>query len=101
MRQAYDAAGRIIDDLGETYARVKAVWEVSRVEKGRSVGGRHFVHIMDDVKDHGADRRADLTYLVVNEQRMDLPGWRKQLGEIIRAYSQAVGVAARIDSPHE
>ena len=101
LARAHATAGWIIADLDGMYRRLKSVWEVSRFEKGRSVGGRQFVHIMDDVKDHSADRRADLSYLIMNEQRIGLPAWRDRLGEIIRDYSKSAGVRAAIDSPHE
>ncbi len=101
LTRAHGRSGRIVDDLSDTYARLKAVWEVSRFEKGRSVDGRHFVHVMDDVKDHTADRRADLSYLIAAEQRIGLPAWRRKLADLIAVYSRASGVAARVESPHE
>ena len=62
-------------------------WEKSRYEKGRSVDGREYVHILDDVKDHWADRRKGLDYMIAPLQRMDMPGWHKRLNEQIKEYA--------------
>lgn len=70
-------------------------WEKSRYEKGRSVGGRDFVHVLDDVKDHPADRRKGLDYLIVPFQRMNLPGWRNLLNGRINTYAAEHNVPVR------
>ncbi len=62
-------------------------WGKSRYEKGRSVNGRDYVFIMDDVKDHWADRRKGLDYMIAPFQRMDIPGWNQRLNEQIRKYA--------------
>ena len=62
-------------------------WEKSRFEKGRSVNGRDYVFIMDDVKDHWADRRKGLDYMIAPLQRMDMSGWHKRLNEQIKEYA--------------
>ena len=81
-----------MDDLYETYERLRVVWEVARYEKGRAVDGRAFVHAFDDVKDHVADRRADLSYLLEAHELMDAPGWLRGLDEVIRAYAALHGM---------
>lgn len=63
-------------------------WEKSRYEKGRSVGGRNFVHVLDDVKDHWADRRVGLDYMIAPFQRMNLLGWQKELNERINEFAK-------------
>ena len=45
------------------------------------------MHVMDDVKDHVADRRPDLTYLLEAEELIDLPGWLRELDGVIDAYA--------------
>jgi hexosaminidase len=80
---------RLVAGVNTTYERTKAVWEKDRFEKGRSVDGRDFVHVMDDVKDHLADRRADLSYLIEWFELMDMPGWLDQLQGIIDTYAAA------------
>ena len=67
-------------------------WEKSRYEKCRSVDGRDFVHVMDDVKDHFADRRVGLDYMLAPFQRLDLPNWRSRLNERINEYAKSHNV---------
>jgi len=86
---ARGAVNGLVDGMNTTYEHVKAVWEKSRFEKGRSVDGRDFVHIMDDVKDHPADRRPDLSYLIEWFELMDLPGWLDGLQNVIDSYAAA------------
>lgn len=89
---ARDRVQGTIEDLYATYERLKAVWEESRYEKGRAVGGRSFVHVLDDVKDHAADRRPDLTYLREAEELIGLPDWVRGLEWAIDAYAQRHGL---------
>jgi len=78
--------------LHETFIRLKHVWEKARFPKGRSVGDRHFLHVMDDVKDHFADRRPDLAYLIAPEESIGLTEWRAALGRTIQSYAELNGL---------
>ena len=53
------------------------------------------MHVLDDVKDHPADRRKGLDYLIAPFQRMDLPGWRNRLNELINKYASNNKVQVR------
>jgi hypothetical protein len=92
MLRAHDQVGGLIQDLHDTFARLKHVWEKGRFPKGRSVGDRHFLHVMDDVKDHFADRRLDLAYLIAPEQSIGLREWRATLARTIQSYAQRNGL---------
>jgi hexosaminidase len=69
------------------WENLTGTWEKSRHEKGRSVNGRDYVFIMDDVKDHWADRRKGLDYMIAPFQRMNMPEWHSRLNERIREYA--------------
>ncbi len=71
------------------FSELQRVWEKSRFEKGREVGGKKFYHVMDDVKDHWADRRPDLTYMIAPEESIGLDAWVVKLDELARAYAKA------------
>jgi hexosaminidase len=92
LRSAHQKVQRTTGELETTYQRVKAVWEKSRFPKGQSVDGRRFVHVMDDVKDHTADRTPDLRYLVLPEERIGLRDWLAALEKVIGAYAAAHGL---------
>jgi hypothetical protein len=87
LTEASNRVSELIEWSDWMWENLTHTWEKSRFEKGRSVDGRNFLHVMDDVKDHRADRRAGLDYLIAPFQRMDLPGWRDQLNERINKYA--------------
>ncbi|MFO7899948.1 MAG: glycoside hydrolase family 20 zincin-like fold domain-containing protein [Planctomycetota bacterium] len=84
-----------VDDLYAMYERLKATWQKSRLPKGAPRDGREFVHVMDDVKDHFADRRPDLSHLIAPHESLDLPGWIERLDSVIDRYGRATGLAAK------
>ena len=86
--QAHGAAGSIIAGRQVALRRLEEVWEKSRYPRNRSVGDKHFLHVMDDVKDHFADRRADLSYMTAPEETMQLERYQAQLRSIIETYAQ-------------
>jgi hexosaminidase len=95
MVKAYEAADRVATDLDTTFAALKATWEKSMYPKNRTVDGKAYLHIMDDVKDHFADRRVDIDYMIAPEQRMKLPEFRDNLGKLIREYTNANSLDAK------
>jgi hypothetical protein len=96
---AHGTVRATVEDLYDMYGRLRATWELTRFEKGMSADGRDFVQVFDDVKDHTADRRADLSYLIAPEERMDLRGWLAGLRAVIESYAAKHGLA--IEPPPE
>ncbi len=90
--KAHTTLDRIVEDGDKTFADVTAVWEQSMFPKNRTVDGKAYLHIMDDVKDHFADRRVGLDYMIAPEQRMNLPQFRTQLSHLIRNYAKAENI---------
>jgi hypothetical protein len=68
------------------------VWEKSRFPRNRAVDGREFLWVMDDVKDHFADRRRGLDYMLAPFQRMEIPAWHDELLGRIKIFAKANGV---------
>ena len=95
LTEASNKVGELINSGNWMWDNLRAVWEKSRYEKNRSVGGRDFYHEMDDVKDHFADRRKGLDYMIAPFQRMDIPGWRSKLNERINKYASEHKVPIR------
>lgn len=89
---AYDTARAIVRERVAMFQELKTVWEKSRFEKGRSVNGRKFIHVLDDTKDHWADRRADLSYIIAPEESIGLEKWMTGLGALIRDYAKKYNV---------
>jgi len=63
------------------------VWEKSRYPKGRSVNGRQFVFVMDDLKDHFAYRRLGLEYMLAPFERIGLRDWHAQLVSLTKSFA--------------
>ncbi len=74
------------------WQNLEKVWEKSRYKKNRSVDGQDFIYVMDDVKDHFADRRKGLDYMLAPFQRLDLPNWQNRLNERINEYAKSHNV---------
>jgi hypothetical protein len=85
---AYDTVDQLRKDGLKTYDELRIVFEKSRYPKGRPVGGRQFVHVFDDVKDHFADRRADLSYMLAPEDSLGLDRWLNELATAIKLYAK-------------
>ncbi|MFN0086457.1 MAG: beta-N-acetylhexosaminidase [Blastocatellia bacterium] len=92
---AYEQARGIVEERHRTYRRLTAVWEKSRFPKGREVNGRKFLHVLDDTKDHVADRRADLTYMTAPEESIELEQWMKNLAAVLQDYARKNNVTVR------
>ena len=90
--EANNTVAGLLEKREWMWSNLKTIWEKSRYEKGRSVNGRDFVHVLDDVKDHWADRRKGLDYMMAPFQRMELSAWRDSLVKIINAYAESHGV---------
>jgi hypothetical protein len=85
--QAHNIVLRIEREGNERFAQLTEVFEKSRFPKGREAGGRKFVHVLDDTKDHFADRTPDLGYLHAPERGIGLDSWRKSLNDLIQMYA--------------
>jgi hypothetical protein len=95
MVEAYNAVSRVQQDAEAVWANLTAVFEKSRWPNGRSVDGRNFLHVLDDVKDHWAGRTPDLGYMFAPERSIGLSAWREELGKITRAYAARHKVPVR------
>lgn len=63
-----------------SYEDLKKVWEVARYPKGEEG------YMMDTQTNYLAGRTADLSYLILAEQQLDLPGYAKKLKELAEQY---------------
>jgi hexosaminidase len=92
MVEAYKLSRQILKERKNTWSKLTTTWEKNRFEKCRSVDGKNFVHTFDDVKDHFADRRLGLEYMIAPFERMEIQKWNSQLGHIIEEYAKANNV---------
>jgi hypothetical protein len=100
-----EAVGRLVaahnrvaaaEEEGEAVFRnLTAVFEKSRYPKGRDAGGKQFVHVLDDTKDHWADRTPDLGYMSMPERSIGLSQWRLELSSLAQSYAARHKVQVR------
>lgn len=86
---ALERALTIIDDnLAErerVYRELVASWEKTRLPKGMSTDEKEFFHRQDRAR-HFAFRRADMSYLICDEELLGLEEYRKSLLDYIEYY---------------
>jgi hypothetical protein len=86
--EAYDLARETVEERRRAFDFLKTIWEKSRFPKGQEVSGRKFLHVLDDVKDHWADRRAGLSYMIAPEESIGLEQWMEDLTALIHSYAR-------------
>ncbi len=85
--EAYKLSGKIMRDQEVMWANFTATWEKSRLKKNQRQGGKEYYHVFDDVKDHTADRRVGLEYMLAPFERTGIDEWRKQLSLVIKEFA--------------
>jgi hypothetical protein len=88
LTNAYKLSGKIVDEQHKMWSDFEATWYKSRLIKNQSVGGKDFIHEYDDVKDHFADRRKGLDYMLAPFERMQMEEWRQQLKNIVNGFAK-------------
>jgi hypothetical protein len=88
LMNAYELSGKIVNDQQKMWSDFQATWYKSRLIKNRSAGGKDFYYEMDDVKDHFADRRKGLDYMLAPFVRMQIPAWRQKLKDTIYDFAK-------------
>jgi len=92
---AFNRIGRAEKEGLAAYAQVKAAFENSQFPKGRTVNGREFVQVLDDVKDHWGGRTTDLGYMYAAEKSMGMEQWRGSLRKLLEAFARQHNVPVK------
>jgi len=72
-----------------------ATWCKSWFPRVAEANGRRFLHDLDDVKDHRADRTADLSYLVYRQLLLPFGEWAEKVQAARNQYAQAHNLPTR------
>lgn len=86
---AFNAVNRESREGEAEFAALTAVFEKSRYPK------RVARHVLDDTKDHWADRTPDLGYMAAPERSIGLPKWLAELRRRLEAYAKQNGVPVK------
>jgi len=95
LDSALALARQIRSERNKTLRDTTAVWYKTWFPREAEANGRHFLHEVDDVKDHLPDRTVDMSYLVYRELLLPMDDWYNRLQQARNNYAQAHGVPAR------
>lgn len=74
----------------EVFAELVSVWEQTRLPKGLSLTGQPYVFARDRAR-HFANRTPDMSYLIVDERKLNLEGYVEHLRAYIVDYRASIG----------
>ena len=85
-----EAAGMITASLerrNKVFNELVETWEQTRLPKGMSTPGKKYFHQEDRAR-HYANRRADMSFLIYDEQQLDMEGYLKELEAYTEYYKK-------------
>ena len=65
--------------------RIGSTWEKHQFPKGMSLPGKQYLHARDRQRNF-ANRRPDLSFMIYDEEMLDLEGYLKELKAYIEWY---------------
>ncbi len=84
-----DKAAQIVDGCirqrTEVFNNLTSVWEKTRLPKGMSTDEKKYFFQQDRTR-HFANRRPDMTYLIYDEQKLNMEGWLEKLRSYMEKY---------------
>jgi hypothetical protein len=87
MEKAVEIIGTNLLERHKVYHELVAVWEKTRFPKGLSTEDKKFFHRQDRAR-HFAFRRADMSFLIYDEELLGLEDYREKLLEYMDYYKQ-------------
>ena len=76
-----------LSERQEVYQELVDVWEKTRLPKGLSTDDKEFIHRQDRAR-HFAFRRADMSYLICDEELLGLEEYKEKLLKYMDYYKQ-------------
>lgn len=93
--RALDTASSIWQQRNEVLRDAVETWGKSSFPRVADANGRHFLHELDDVKDHLPDRTVDMSYLVYREKILPFGTWVNSIVAARNEFSAAHHLPAR------
>lgn len=85
LEQARQIVENSVKRRSEVFGNLITTWEKTRLPKGISTPEKKFFFQQDRTR-HFANRRPDMTYLIYDEQKLDMEGWLERLKNYIEKY---------------
>jgi len=98
LDRALDAAERIRQQRNRVLHDATETWYKTYYPRVPEANGRRFLHDLDDVKDHLADRTIDMGFLVNRELTLPFGEWAEKVRSVRNQYSQSHHLTVR-DQP--
>jgi hypothetical protein len=84
-----EQAQRIVENSlkrrSEVFSNLVTTWEKTRLPKGMSTAKKKYFFQQDRTR-HFANRKPDMTYLIYDEQKLDMEGWLEKLKIYMEKY---------------
>ncbi len=87
LEKALDIVDNNLAEREKVYENLVATWEKTRLPKGMSTPEKEFFHRQDRAR-HFAFRRADMSYLIMDEELLGLEDYRKDLVNYMDYYKK-------------
>ena len=87
MEEATQLIKRNLEERKQVFDHLVSVWEKTRLPKGLSTPQKQYFHRQDRAH-HFANRRADMTYLIYDEQLLGLEDYVEQLRRYMAWYKE-------------
>jgi hypothetical protein len=94
--RALDIAEIIRQHRNKAFANAVATWRKSWYPRVAEANGRHFVHSVDDVKDHLPVRTVDMTYLIYRQLLYPLGEWASDVLAARNRYAENQRLPTRL-----
>ncbi|WP_020528240.1 beta-N-acetylhexosaminidase [Flexithrix dorotheae] len=86
MEEASLLITKSIERRAQVYGDLVKTWEKSRLPKGYSTANQKYFFQQDRAR-HFAQRTADMSYMIYDEQLLDLEGYQNKLKEYMKYYA--------------
>lgn len=97
--QALDRVTVIRNERDETLSDLTTLWYKDWYPRVSEANGRHYLLIVDDIKDHLPVRTADMSYLIYREINFPLGDWAEKLVQVRNQFAKEHQLALRKDVP--
>lgn len=86
LEKANTVIKSLLNDRTTMWTNLTATWERGRLPKNVNPDRAPYLHILDDVKDHVADKTLGIEYMIEPMLEMKLDVWQMELESIIEKY---------------
>ncbi len=92
---ALDTANSIWSQRNRVLEDTVATWDTRWFPRVSDANGRHFLHDLDDVKDHLPDRTVDMSYLIYRETLLSFGEWVNAIAAARNQFARVHRLPAR------